>query len=347
MMVKTLNLSRARLAVAAATFILAAGSSQAADLVVTAYGGIWEQAFRSCYVAEFEKKTGKKVDVVLGGPVQWLNQVSANPSRPPIDVIVNTVDGAADAIKRGVVDSMDASKVPNLKDVDPKFIEAGRGQGTILNYGAMGIAYNQKTVKNPPKDWKEFVDRTVKGEWKASIPGSGYPFTPLTTTWLFAHVYGGGVDNIDPGLAQIKRMRDSGNLMFWNDVNEFLNQIKQGEVDIGMYWDGRTWAFHDDGNPDILYVNPKPGAVVNPTLVQKVKNGSELAWDFINVLLTPEPQRCFADRLQYGMSNTKVTYSPKIQPRITKLDEILWPPFEQMPPKMATFVEQWNKQIGR
>ena len=40
---------------------LSGAVARAADLVVTAYGGIWEKAFRECYIAEFEKKTGKKV----------------------------------------------------------------------------------------------------------------------------------------------------------------------------------------------------------------------------------------------------------------------------------------------
>lgn len=337
-----------------ATLLLCVGSAgliaapaRAADLVVTAYGGIWEQAFRSCYVQPFEKKTGKSVDVVLGTPVQWLNQVAANPKHPPIDVIVNSIDGADEAIKRHLVEKFSETEVPNLKEINPKLLAAGKGYGTILNYGAMGIAYNSDTVKNPPKTWKEFVDRTIKGDWKAAIPDVNYVATPVTTIWLYAHLYGGNVNNIQPGLAEIKKMEKSGNLVFWSDVNQFLNMMKSGDIDIGMYWDGRTWAFHDNGNPEVEYINPKPGAVINPTLVQKVKNSPALGWKFINFILSPGPQACWGNKLQYGMSNEKVKYSPKVAPRITKFSEILWPPFAEVPSHLSSWVEQWNKEIRR
>jgi putative spermidine/putrescine transport system substrate-binding protein len=323
-----------------------AGAAQGADLVATAYGGIWEKAFRECYVSEFEKQTGKKVEVVLGTPTQWANQIAASSGKPPIDVIVNTIDGAYDMINRGIVDRFDAAKLTHLAQIDPKFLEIAKGYGSIVNYGGMGIAYNTKAIKNPPATWNDFVEGVKKGTYKAAIPHISYVSTHLTTLWMLNNVYGGSVDNIQPGLDAIKAMKDSGNLVFWKDPNEFLNLIKSGEIDIGMYWDGRSWAFADDGNPEISYYNPKPGSVINPTLVQKTKGSSDLAWAFIDIMLSPGPQACFGNIIQYGMSNTKVTYSPKVGPRITKMDEIVWPPFEAVPSRLADWVEKWNKQIG-
>jgi putative spermidine/putrescine transport system substrate-binding protein len=331
---------------AAIAFCSLGGTAKAADLVVTAYGGIWEKAFRECYVAEFEKKTGKKVEVVLGTPTQWANQVAASSGKPPIDVIVNTVDGAFDTVKRGIVDKFDPAKLPHLAEIDPKFVEIAQGYGSIVNYGAMGIAYNKKSVKNPPASWKDFIEGVKKGEWKVAIPHISYVSTHVTTLWMLNNALGGTVDNVQPGLDAIKAMKDSGNLVFWKDPNEFLNLIKSGEIDLGMYWDGRTWAFVDEGNPDISYYNPKPGSVINPTLIQKTKGSPELAWDFIDVVLSPGPQACFGNIIQYGMSNTKVTYSPKVGPRITKMSEIVWPPFSEVPSRLADWVERWNKQIG-
>ncbi len=91
-----------------------AGAAHSADLVVTSYGGLWERGMRECYVAEFEKKTGKSVEVVLGTNVQWMNQIAASRGRPPIDVLVNNADTAYEAINRGLVDRVDPSKVPHM-----------------------------------------------------------------------------------------------------------------------------------------------------------------------------------------------------------------------------------------
>src|SRR5690606_21489522 len=47
----------------------------AADLAVGAFGGVWEQSLRKCAIEPFQKATGKTVEVVLGAPVQWMNQI--------------------------------------------------------------------------------------------------------------------------------------------------------------------------------------------------------------------------------------------------------------------------------
>jgi putative spermidine/putrescine transport system substrate-binding protein len=337
-------------ALAAALTVLAGPvvtSAHAADLVVTAFGGTWEQKYRECIVDVFQKRTGKTAEVVIGNPVQWTNQIAANPANPPIHVLINTFDGAYDAISRGIVDKLDETNVPNLANVEKSFRAAGRDHGAVFSYGALGLAYNEKIVKTPPKSWQEFVDGTIEGKWTAAIPGISYATTPMTVIWLLAHVYGGDIDNVDPAFAKIKAMKDSGHLIFWNDVNEFLNLMKTGEVDMGMYWDGRTYAFQDAGNPTIKYVNPAPGSVVSPTMIQKVKNAPDLAYKFIDIALEAGPQSCWGNAIQYGMSNAKTEYSPEVAPRISKVSEIVWAPFDRAAEKRAAWVERWNKEIGQ
>ena len=330
-----------------AAISLAAGAARAADLTVTAFGGVWEQAFRTCYIEPFEKQTGKTVNVILGNPIQWVNQIAASPDHPPIDVIVNSMEGGYDAIRRGLVEPMTTTTTPPLAEINPAFVKDGRGYGTLLNYGAMGLAYNTDIVKKRPESWRDFVEGTVRGDWKAAIPSINFPGTTTTLIWLFTTIYGGSMDNIEPALAQIRRMKDSGNLVFYSDVNGFLALLKSGDADIGMYYDGRTWAFHDDGNPNIDYYNPKPGSVINPTMLQKVKNGSPLGWQLIDVMLSAGPQACWGNKMQYGMSNMNVRYNEKVAPRVPKLTDILEPPYDELPAHNAAWIEQWNREIGR
>ena len=344
---KTLTSFQPLLAMAGLALTLGA-PARAADLTVTAFGGVWEKSLRTCYVEPFQKKTGKTVDVVLGTPAQWVNQVAANPGKPPIDVFLTLMDGAEDARARGLVEPIDPAKVPNLADVPDVLKRVVGGDAVVLHFGAAGLAYNEAKIKNPPKTWAEFIERTLKGEWQAALPGINVASTPPTALlWNFNDVLGGKGTDISPAIAKIKALRDSGNVIFWNDVNQFLTQMQSGEADIGIYWDGRAWAARDGGFKALNFYYPEPGGVVSPTVVQKVKNGSPLAWEFIDFAFSPGPQSCWAAAIQYPVANMKAEYNPQQAARMPKVDSVRWPPFAEIPGAMPKWVETWNKEIGR
>jgi putative spermidine/putrescine transport system substrate-binding protein len=85
--------TRACLLAAMAALATASGTARAADLTVGAFGGVWEDSLRKCIITPFEKQTGKTVDVVLGSPIQWLNQIAASPGKPPLDHLQPDRDG--------------------------------------------------------------------------------------------------------------------------------------------------------------------------------------------------------------------------------------------------------------
>jgi putative spermidine/putrescine transport system substrate-binding protein len=333
---------------AAVLLLAGAGHARAADLVVGAFGGVWEQSLRKCVIAPFEKQTGKTVDVVLGAPLQWLNQIAANPTKPPLDVIYNATETSFDAGARGLIDKFTPENVPNIAFEKPEFANITGGYGAIHNYGAMGIIYNTKTVTDPPKTWKDFVAGTIAGKWKASMPDVAYPSGGLTiSVWYFAKLFGGDVDNVEPGLTQIKRMSDSGNLSFWTDPNSVLNGLKSGDLDMALYWDGRAYSFIDDGNSDFKYYSPDPGVVVAMTWIQKIKNGSPLGYEFANVALSKEAQSCFGSAIRYGIANKDATFDPKVANEITPTSILVFPPYKQIGALQGAWIEKWNKEIGR
>lgn len=337
-----------KLSMATFTSVIAACSAvHAADLTVTAYGGSWEKAYRECFVQPFEKETGKRVDVILGSPMQWINQIAASPSKPPIDVMVGLADSGEIARQRGLVEPITVENVPNMVELKPHMVEYGAGYGFPIAFGDFGLMYNAKTVKNPPKSWDEFVEGTVRGDWQVGLPTISYVGTVQGLVGLFAHLYGGSLDNPQPGFDQIKRMVDSGNVTFYSEPNSPLIGMRTGDIDMAMYFDGRAWAEHDANNPDIGYLNPSPGAVAFPTMVQKVKNGSPLGFEFINKLASIDGQTCFANKMQYSASNKNVEYLDAVKPRVPKDEESLWLSFKEVSKQAPVWIEMWNKQIGR
>jgi len=318
--------------------------AQAGTLNVTAYGGVWEQAVRDCFVAPFEAKTGATATVSLGGPPQWLAQVEANPQNPPLDVLIMTPDMAIIAAESDLMDDFTVEKLPNLADIPQEFTDACLGKGTYLNYGVGGISYNTQMVSDPPRSFADFVERVAAGEFVASVPSIAYGVTPVFFIWAMNNALGGTIDNVDPFFEAMDRMKN--NLVFWAGPNDFFNHLASGEADLGMYFDGRTWNHIDTGVDWIDFINPSEGGAMTAVAIQKPKNASDLAWDYINEALDPVNQAQFAEILNYAVTNTRVQYSEKLAERVIPLNETNLPPYAEIARVRNDWVDRWNREIG-
>jgi putative spermidine/putrescine transport system substrate-binding protein len=320
-------------------------AQQTGKITVTAFGGVWEEAVRRCFVAPFEAKTKAKANVSLGGPPQWLAQVEAAPRKPPVDVLIMTPDLALTAAKADLVDEFTTEKLPNLVRIPQKLTDSVMGKGTLFDYGVGGITFNKDRVKNPPKSFGELVDRVARGEWVASIPSVSYAVTPIMLIWALAKALGGGTDNVAPFFNAMKKMKE--NLVFWAGPNDFFNHLSSGEADLGIYFDGRTWNHYDSGATWIGFVNPEEGGSLNGVAVQKPRNADPLAWNYINEVLDATNQAQFAEIMNYGVTNKDVVYSDKLKSRITPWEKTQFPPYEEIAKVRNDWVDRWNREIGR
>ncbi|MER5173048.1 ABC transporter substrate-binding protein [Thioclava kandeliae] len=319
-------------------------AQETGTLNVTAYGGVWEQAIRDCFVAPFEAKTGAKATVSLGGPPQWLAQVEANPEKPPLDVLIMSPDLAVIAAEGDLMDEFTVEKLPNLAKIPQEFTDACLGKGTYFDYGVGGITYKKQVVSEPPKSFAAFVERVSKGEFIASVPSIQYGVTPVFFIWAMNNALGGTVDNVDPFFEAMAKMKD--NLVFWAGPNDFFNHLASGEADLGIYFDGRTWNHVDEGVDWIDFINPEEGGAMTAVAIQKPKHASDLAWDYINGVLEASNQAKFAEILNYGVTNTEVQYSEKLAARVTPLSKANLPPYAQIAKVRNEWVDRWNREIG-
>ena len=116
---------------------------------------------------------------------------------------------------------------------------------------------------------------------------------------------------------------------------------------MALYWDGRAYAFIDDGNSEFKYYSPDPGVVVGLTWIQKVKGSSDLGYSFANYSLSKEAQSCFGSAVRYGVVKKDAVFDPKIAHEITPASELVFPPYLKVVPLQNKWLETWNKEIGR
>ncbi len=317
------------------------------SIIVNSYGGIYEKAVRENFAKCFQDKTNIPAEVIVGIPSAILAKIRASQPKPDVDVFIATAPMTIEAINQNLVEKIDPTRVLNLKDIPKVNIDQWEGYGVSFSYGVGGLIYNKEKIKNPPQSWSEFIDRTIKGDFgkKVAIPSIGSADGPLFSVWTIAHVFGGSVEKPDIAFEKLNAMKH--NIpKFFTDFSEVINMMSTGEIDISFYYDGRAWAFHDNGNPWVGWIVPKPGGLFSSSQSLKVKNSAPEAWEFINCLLDPVAQAGFSKMIKYPMTNPKVKYPPEMVNRMTPQKDLIYPPHREIMKQAALWLERWNKEIG-
>jgi putative spermidine/putrescine transport system substrate-binding protein len=326
-----------------AVIAMLAGTAAAQEkIVVTAYGGIWTDSVKKNFVSCFDKSTKAKAEVLTGESADWLARIRANPQNPPIHVVTLAEADSFRAAKEGLLDKITPEKVPNIKDVPDTFHKPWDDYSVVQNFGAMGVMYNKDAVKDPPRNWKDFIEAVAAGKFgkKVSMPAGTYTWGP-EFIWLLSQQYGG---NIDTAFEKLKAA--SKNVVkFWTTPVEALNLFGTHEVDVLVYWDGRSIAFMDKGNPWADFYIPEPSTIAGSVLVSKVKNAPDITWQYINCVLSPEAQLGHAETVLYAITNSKVVYPDSIKNKVTPASKVVVPPYDQIFDKIPGWIERWNKEM--
>lgn len=313
-------------------------------IVVGSFAGVFESAMRSAFADPFTAQSGEEITLSIGAPSQWLSQNEASLAAPPIDLVLCSPRDAIIEGRKGNLMKVDAAKLPNLADIPPQFVDVCEGYGVGFDYGAYGFAFHKDRVKNPPKSIREFIERTIAGEWVASLPGLTFQGTPSYLIWSFNDVLGGKGEDITPFIDAMKEMRP--NVIFWSGMTDVLVHLESGEADIALYGDGRAWAHFFAGAEWMGYVNPEEGAALEPICCCVPKNAHESTWDFVNFMLDPVAQAAFSEITYFGMTNVKTQYTARITDYVTRWDQGRLVPSADIAAWTPAWLDRWNREIG-
>lgn len=318
--------------------------ARAADkLVVTAFGGIWAQSVQQNFGTCYKEKTGKDIAIQLGEPAAWLAKVRANPNHPPIDVLTMPEADTMRAIRAGMVEPLQADKLPNLADIPPEHYQRWKNEAVDFHIGTLGVLYNKNVIKDPPKDWKTLFDNIAAGKYgkRVSMPSGTYTWGP-DFIWFVGHTYGGDVNT---AFTKLKAMAPSV-VKFWTEPTEAQNLFATHQVDLLLYWDGRAHDFIEKGNASwAAYLAPGPKSLSTAMALSKVKNGNDDAWVFINCALGAKQQLGHAQTVGYAVTNSKVVYPDGLKQRITPASQMEFVPYDQYLDQFPAWVDRWNREM--
>ncbi|HTB48248.1 MAG TPA: extracellular solute-binding protein, partial [Acetobacteraceae bacterium] len=155
-------------------------SARAADtLVVSAYGGEYQDVFMKSVIEPFEKKFGVQVTYdESGGAAQTYAKIRAARGAPGFDVAAElTAPEAILGAREKMLELLSEQQVPNLRYVWAKSLAAIPPVGVVTYYQYMALLWNTKKIDKPTSWAAYWTPETlhkpeVKGHLLGHDPGT-------------------------------------------------------------------------------------------------------------------------------------------------------------------------------
>jgi putative spermidine/putrescine transport system substrate-binding protein len=350
----TLRVSwRAALVLLTIATLLIAGTSAgtaapvSGTIIVTSYGGPWEEFMRKVIVPGFQAENpGVKVELAVGLSRDWISKLrAAGKDNPPYDVVIANAVWVSAARIEGYFEKLTERTVPNLKEVWPE-LRNKNDVGVIFGLNPLGIGYRKDLVQTPPKRWKDLWNAEYKGKLGIySINNSAGPMFIMLAAKLFA----GNDKNMDAGIAKIKELRPFRQSDFSGDMEILLTR---GEVQIGIIDSPAVSRLKKQGAP-LEFIPPIEGMFMfeQDTNVTSGSKNKPAALAFVNYMLGRATQEKWVNQYYLTPANRNMRFAGELSqlvpvhtaPQIRSIIKWDWDWFntgarEQM-------IEKWNREI--
>ncbi len=321
-------------------------ANAADELVISTFGGSFAEDTKTCHVAAFEEATGAKAILTLGSSVDTAAKIRATAGNPEIDVAYMDISIAKQIKNEGLLETVDFASLDSYGDVAKQAFDADNQFVNFMTAGTV-IAYNPEMVSEPPTSWSDLFDPAYAGKIAlGDITGtSGMHFLIAVN-----RMKGGSLDNQDAGFAAIDELMPNV-MMLYTQADQLVQLFERGEIAMAPWYPDRIGSAADNGVP-VAVAYPDEGAVgIRPTVsVPKGSKNIDLAKAFIDVLLSAEGQKCFAEKKYAGPVNTKVELSEKVQavvPFGESYGNLWYPDSDAIARLRPGWTERWQKEIAR
>ncbi len=270
-------------------------------LIVTSYGGTWQQFMEDEHIPPFEALTGAKVELAIGLAKDWFARMrAAGKDNPPYDVFVTNETYLAQLRLEGFFAPLPLDKVPNLAFV-PKPLRQPNDVGVLGLVGALGITYRTDKVQSPPASWLD-LSKYANKTTIFTIGNSGEPQHVMK----MAQVLTGSYKNWQPAVQWIGKNLCAARQVDFSGTEQTM--LTQGETYVGVI-DAPDWALLKAKGLPVEWVLPREGYCgmfeqdMNVTVGSKLK---DLGYAFINYWLSPPIQQKWAEKFYWTPANSHV-----------------------------------------
>lgn len=299
----------------------------------------------------FLERYGIEIVREVGNNSVRLTKLISQKNNPVIDVVHFVDYYAMLALKEGLLQPVDVSKLKNYTEIydfakDP----LGNNYGVGYTVYSMGIVYRTDKIKGPITSWKDFWNKEVAGH--ISLPDITTTQGPVLMM-LFNQIYGGNA--YDPELkAAFERVNQlkKNVVTFYKTSSELINLFKMGEVWMAPVQRFSWGQFLETGLP-LVWITPVEGMPGFLNVISIVKGAKNLegAYKYIDFLISQEVQYAQAMDLVDSPVNVNVIVPQEIAEKLTygvdHIESLIFYRTDFIVENYDRWINKWNELIAQ
>ena len=300
------------------------------------------------YIIEpFKQKCGCEVVFETGNNADRLNKIKIR-NGEGVDVAYFTDAYSQTGIEQGLFQKIDPAKLPNLAGLY-EMARAPQGEyGPAYTIGRVGVIYDSAKVKAPVTSWNDLWKDDFKSS--LSLPGITTTAGPMVVTIAAEHAGVDAFSDTDGAFNAIEALKPNV-VKNYNTGSELVNLFSTGEITAAVAQDF-TLAQIQAAVPTAVWADLKDGAVatLNTINIPKGAANVDLAYEFINFVLSPEVQQKTAENGVDAPVVTSVkltpeqaklwTYGPEMIASLKQVD------YAKLNAAKSGWIERWNEVFG-
>ena len=280
--------------VISAAALLSAMPASAQDKSLTiSWWGFNGDKMEAIILAPFREQCGCELIFETGNAGERLNKLQVR-NGEGVDVIYLSDSFSQTGIEAGLFQKIDQSKLPNLEGVYDIAKDPQGGFGPAYTLGRVGIVYDSATVNPPITSWNDL--------WRAdlaaslSLPNVTTTAGPITVLKAGEHAGVDAFEDADGAFAALAELKPNV-VKNYNTGSEMINLFSTGEIKAAIAQDF-TLGQIQAAMPTAVWADLSDGAVatVNTVNIPTGAANTELAYEFINFILSPEIQQQLAEQ---------------------------------------------------
>ncbi|RUS46649.1 PotD/PotF family extracellular solute-binding protein [Cohnella sp. AR92] len=273
-------------------------------------------------IAEFEEQTGVKVIYQTFDSNEAM-MTKIQQGGTTFDVAVPSDYAISKMMEDNLLLPIDHSKVPNLKNIDPRFMDLSFDPGNVYSvpyfWGTVGVVYNPELVGDLTFDsWNDLWSPELRNQ--ILLVDSAREVMGMGLNSLGYSLNDKNEDHLQEALKKLKTLTPNVKALVGDEIKMLL---ANEEAAVGLVWSGDASEILSE-NDKLDYVVPKEGSNLwfDNMVIPKTAKNLDAAHQFINFMLDPEVAERNAEYVGYSTPNREAL---KLLPAEISEDERFYP----------------------